>query len=56
MRLCTLDADINKCIYFSNGKYCIAKDMKCGMIGEDEQKPRYKYVRQTRWYEKYYKK
>lgn len=56
MRLCTLDADINKCIYFKNGKYCNANDSKCGMIGEEGKKPKQKYIRQTRWYEKYYKR
>ena len=56
MRVCTLDADINKCIYFKNGKYCDARDTKCGMMGDEENKLKYRYVRKTRWYEKYYKR
>lgn len=56
MRVCTLDADINRCIYFKNGKYCEAKETNCGMIGKDEQCNKQKYVRQPWWYEKYYRK
>lgn len=56
MRVCTLDADINKCVYFKNGKYCEAEETNCGMIGKDEEQPKQKYVRQPRWYEPYYRK
>lgn len=50
-----LDADINKCPYFKDKKYCSIENMQCSMIGLDEQKPKEKYVREPRWYEQYYK-
>lgn len=56
MRLCMLSADINKCPYFKDKKYCSVENMQCSMIGEDEQKSKEKYIRQPRWYEVYYKK
>ena len=54
MRVCTLDADINRCVYFKNGKYCEAEETNCGMIGKDEDNLKQKYVRKSRWYEPYY--
>lgn len=56
MRVCILDADTNRCIYFKDGKYCEAKETSCGMMSKDEEHSKQKYVRQPRWYEKYYRK
>ena len=56
-RVCLLDPQYNECQYKGEGKTCNAPHSNCGMLFtvEEKEKPRSKYVRQPRWYEKYYR-
>lgn len=54
--ICLLKSDVNQCQYLGENQKCNAPDSKCGMLvklkaDEPEKDP---YVRQPRWYEKYY--
>lgn len=52
---CTLPADINSCEYFiPEGNHC-RNENKCSFQDIPTQSGE-KYIRQERWYEKYYKK
>lgn len=53
---CTLAADINKCQYFNKETQECNNDEKCSFQSKDEEKNVTGYVRQERWYEKYYRK
>ena len=57
MLKCTLDKDINTCPYFSKDEYC-SNENQCSFQQIDEEKivENLKYVREERWYEKYYRK
>lgn len=57
---CTLEEDINSCQFFQREKGLCNGNPQCGFCvceKEEEQKVsyNYKYVREPRWYEKYYK-
>ncbi len=54
---CELHPDINKCPHFEpiKGECCI-KNECCGFYGKSKPQTELKYIRQPRWYEKYYKK
>lgn len=57
MIICTLDKEINKCICFDPETCACTSQKPCGMAKAEiikENQPG--YVRQERWYEKYYKK
>ncbi len=56
MKLCLLEADINKCPHFRDNRYCSLENTACGMLGNEELAPHSKYVRKPRWYEVYYEK
>lgn len=58
--LCTMDADLRQCqLLDQTRKYCAGENVKCSFC-EVEQKNNPQnpkgYVRQERWYEKYYRK
>lgn len=57
--LCTFAEEYNTCKYLDrNTRYCRCDETKCGFRKEikfDIIQPT-KYIRQERWYEKYYKK
>lgn len=53
---CTLVADINKCQYFNKETQECNNDGKCSFQSKDEEKNVTGYVRQERWFEKYYRK
>lgn len=57
--LCTFAEDYNTCKHLDrNTQYCKNENTQCGFRKEiklDVNKPVEKYVRQERWYEKYYK-
>ncbi len=54
---CELHPDINKCPHFEaiKGK-CRIKNECCGFYDKSKPQTGTGYVRQPRWYEKYYKK
>ncbi len=54
--ICKLSSELNQCRYLGEKQKCNAPHSSCGMLikVEAEEKPRGKYVRQPRWYEKYY--
>lgn len=56
--ICTLDKDINRCPHYRSDDLSCANEKPCsfGQIGGDETKISGEYVREERWYEKYYKK
>lgn len=54
---CKLDKDINNCPFCDkNNMECTNRDTKCCFRYEVEANNNNKYVRQERWYEKYYRK
>ena len=53
MNICTLDRDINKCPFFEN-EICKNKN-KCSYQVAHETNNSHRYVREERWYEKYYR-
>lgn len=53
-RICTLKASINKCPYFDNEE-CKAENTQCAFFLQEKETERDAYVREERWYEKYYK-
>lgn len=59
MLYCTLEADVNECPYFqSENGLCKRSTPECGFCYEEfseKKSVNYKYVREPRWYEKYYK-
>lgn len=53
--LCTFDEDINQCTFYSREeKKCGMEASTCPYAKEENYTPTSKYVRQPRWYEKYY--
>ena len=54
---CLLAEDINTCPHYDNIHH-ECKDMvrECGMFNKYYMKPKNKYIRKSRWYEKYYSK
>lgn len=60
MNYCTLSADINGCQYYKSGGegICCGGPAECTFFKyreeDDEFAGFYKYVREPRWYEKYY--
>lgn len=54
---CNLDIDINNCQYFdSKDCSCTGHIKECGMYNWNYCTINRKYVREKRWYEKYYRK
>ena len=55
-RVCKLSSELNRCSYLGKEQKCNAPHSNCGMLvkTEEEVKSRSKYIRQPRWYEKYY--
>lgn len=53
---CNLPADINQCPYFLTEKQECKKESACSFQQKAVSKPRNQYIREERWYEKYYKK
>lgn len=50
---CTLEKSINHCSYFDGDQYCNNPDTSCGMLHIEKKKK--EYIREERWYEKYYR-
>ena len=53
---CYLDKDINKCPYFLSAEQKCTSKTKCSFQEKIDSNANGGYVRQERWYEKYYKK
>jgi hypothetical protein len=54
---CSLAPDINQCPHFEPNKgKCSIKNECCGFYDKSKPQTEPKYIRQPRWYEKYYKK
>ena len=53
---CTLPADINECPLCDKEKMECNKKDRCIFQENENAQPKEKYIRQERWYEKYYKK
>lgn len=51
--VCTLQKEYNHCPYFDGSQYCTNPKTSCRMLHTQENHK--KYVREKRWYEKYYK-
>lgn len=55
-KICLLDKSYNKCPYIAEDQTC-QKNAQCNMqIKLQNNASGYSYVREPRWYEKYYKK
>lgn len=58
-KICILKGDLNKCEYLGADQKCNAPHSSCGMCVkldcQEQETPRV-YVRQERWYERYYNK
>jgi len=53
---CRFDPDINQCPHFDSNKgKCAIENESCGFYGKSKIKTEPDYIRQPRWYEKYYK-
>ena len=56
LRDCRLDPDINQCPHFDSNKgKCAIENESCGFYEKSKIKTEPEYIRQPRWYEKYYK-
>ena len=53
---CTLSIEINECPFCNKEDMICNKEDKCTFQKDDNIQPKQKYVRQERWYEKYYRK
>lgn len=55
-RICLLRAEYNQCPFIRDDQRC-GSSTACGMLAklDDRKKGSNKYVRKSRWYEKYYK-
>lgn len=57
-KVCLLKGELNHCEYLGIDQRCLASHSQCGMCVKldcQEQETPKGYVRQERWYEKYYK-
>lgn len=52
--ICTLNKDLNQCPHFDGEQHCNLPENPCGMLRIQNNLK--KYIREVRWYEKYYKK
>ena len=53
--ICKLPDDLHNCEFRSNDGKCTSNKDGCGFKAEDKEKAP-SYIREARWYEKYYKK
>lgn len=53
---CNLTEEINKCPFYTKEDKSCGNERECVFRYSDKPKEKNDYVRQERWYEKYYKK
>lgn len=52
---CTLSIEVNECPFYNKDKMECNNQNRCTYQENENAQPKEKYVRQERWYEKYYK-
>lgn len=52
---CTLEKDVNKCPFYLVDTLGCKNNKECSFQENEEQEAKQKYIREPRWYEKYYK-